>query len=343
MFLKAQLLNHFKHLNPAIERIGAEAYLNVRNFKLEIRFQGRVYSFYPQFMYLDGQGGQHYTPQFRPEVSRFIGWCPYFNKRWDLGVEKLKFKEYAVKNRLQTPEYWVDPEVVVEHVLVKYNLSSFGNGMRGPYRSSKETQLKAREGEYYERFVWGKVVKIWFWDGSPVCCELSDFGSIPGDGKRSVRELVLQQFQKRDQIVMVEAFSDFLVYQGRSLDWVPALDEVQPLDFRYGSKLLFPLEVKDIDLRRDPIPGTDNQLKHIGSTLLRGIPEEIRANTVFTVDAILDKEQKLWILEMNCNPFLHPYVYPPMIESWAKDPNSPTNQVYGIPHGAPVVGAMGVH
>src|SRR6266480_7406537 len=103
---------------------------------------------------------------------------------------------------------------------------------------------------------------------------------------------------------MVEAFSDFLVYQGRSLDWVPALDEVQPLDFRYGSKLLFPLEVKDIDLRRDPIPGTDNQLKHIGSTLLRGIPEEIRANTVFTVDAILDTEQKPCILHMDFHPCL---------------------------------------
>jgi len=57
------------------------------------------------------------------------------------------------------------------------------------------------------------------------------------------------------------------------------------------------------------------QLAEIGAILWRGIPEEIRPATLFTVDGVVDDEQQIWLLEMNCNPVLHPDAYPLMFET----------------------------
>ena len=34
---------------------------------------------------------------------------------------------------------------------------------------------------------------------------------------------------------------------------------------------------------------------------------------VYSIDAIIDTDQRLWILEMNCNPHIHPFLYEPMV------------------------------
>jgi hypothetical protein len=342
-FFKGQLLNHFKQLKPALERVGAEAFLNVSDFTLEVRFRGGAYVFRPQFVRFDARSGPRLVSEFRPDVFRFAGWCPYFGKRWSLAIEKLKFKEYAVKNRLLTPSYWLDPDVDVPDVVVKRNSSARGAGTRGPYRSSKESKLDVRDGEYYEHFVRGRTVKVWFWEGCPVCCELAGYGAVCGDGKRTIRELVLQGSGKRGKKVDVGALREFLAYEGKSLDSRPAMDEIQPVDFKYGSRLSFRSEVSDIDLRRDPIPGAEAQLTKIGSCLFQGIPERLRANTVFTVDAVLDAEQRLWVLAMDSDSFLHPYVYAPMIETWAKDPESSLRQAYELPDEDPARGGVALH
>jgi D-alanine-D-alanine ligase-like ATP-grasp enzyme len=33
------------------------------------------------------------------------------------------------------------------------------------------------------------------------------------------------------------------------------------------------------------------------------------------VDAIVDGEERIWTLEMNSNPAIHPYAYPVMLDS----------------------------
>jgi hypothetical protein len=37
---------------------------------------------------------------------------------------------------------------------------------------------------------------------------------------------------------------------------------------------------------------------------------------------VAEAERRLWILSMNSDPFLHPYLYGPMIASSAEDPES---------------------
>jgi hypothetical protein len=342
-FFKGQLLNHFKQLQPALERIGAEALLNLRSFALEVRFQGRSHAFHPQFVYLDAQGTRRSTSEFRPDVLRFLGWSPYFGKRWALAIEKRKFKEYALNHHLPTPQHWLDADADVPDVVVKRNGTGHGPSTRGPYRSSREVRLDASRGEFYERFIAGNGVKVWFWEGAPVCSEIWQHGSVCGDGKRSIRELVLRQARTRGKKVSLESLRDFVAYQGKSMESVPALDETQPVDFRSGSKLCYRSEVEDVDLRHGTMPDVESQLQQIGSCLLRGIPESLRSHTVFTVDAVLDSDRRLWVLSMNSNPFLHPYIYAPMIETWAKDPEGPLRQVYGGRRDAMADSGVGLH
>jgi hypothetical protein len=48
--------------------------------------------------------------------------------------------------------------------------------------------------------------------------------------------------------------------------------------------------------------------------LWRSIPEPLRPASLYTVDAIADAEERIWLLEMNCNPAVHPDAYPVMFE-----------------------------
>src|SRR5262245_10033181 len=232
--LKGQLLHHFKHLKPALERVGADAFLNVRSFDLEVRLRGAAHVFRPRFMDADERGRRHLSSEFRPNVFRFAGWSPYVGKRWALAIEKLKFKEYAVRNGLPTPPYWTDPGVDVPDVVVKQNPRVHVAGVRGPYRSSRESDLDPGTGEYYERFVRGSFVKAWFWNGRPVCCELADAGVVRGDGKLSIRDLVLRKAGKRARKINPGSFQEILAYEGKSLDSKPAPGELQVVDFKHG-------------------------------------------------------------------------------------------------------------
>jgi len=280
-------------------------------------------------MHLDKQGRRRLASEFRPKAYRFAGWSPYFGKRWTLAIEKLRLKEYALKSDVLTPPWWTDPGADVADVVVKQSFGADGMGVRGPFRSSKEAGLD--EGEYYERFVRGSVVRAWFWNGAPICCEIAEHGAVRGDGEASIRELIAQRAGKRAKKLNLEPVSEFLAYQGKSLDSAPAPGELQPVDFRHGRGLGFLSETHDLDLRKDSIPGAEGRLEEIGACLMRGIPETLRPNTVFTVDAVLDDERRLWLLSMSSDPFLHPYLYGPMIASWAEDPKSSLERATDAP------------
>ncbi|MDB5822416.1 MAG: hypothetical protein JWR21_1120 [Herminiimonas sp.] len=70
-----------------------------------------------------------------------------------------------------------------------------------------------------------------------------------------------------------------------------------------------------VNLRARMPAELEPQLTAIGTALWEGIPAGARQDTLFTVDAILDADNRLWVLEMNSNPFVHPLVYPLVIDS----------------------------
>jgi hypothetical protein len=101
-FYKGDLLNHFKRVEQVLSSLGAEASLNVRTFALEVRRGDARLALRPQFIAFYS-GSKAYTPRFETAVTRFIGWCPYYNKRWELAADKISFKRFAVENGLRTP------------------------------------------------------------------------------------------------------------------------------------------------------------------------------------------------------------------------------------------------
>ena len=53
--------------------------------------------------------------------------------------------------------------------------------------------------------------------------------------------------------------------------------------------------------------------------LVEAIPESIRENTVFSVDGVVDETEDLWCFGMDCNPHIHPDIYPSILESLFAD------------------------
>ena len=41
----------------------------------------------------------------------------------------------------------------------------------------------------------------------------------------------------------------------------------------------------------------------------------MRTHTAFSLDGVVDEEDRIWWLEVNCNPLLHPAVYETMLDA----------------------------
>ncbi|HZR68375.1 MAG TPA: hypothetical protein VFB01_04885 [Burkholderiales bacterium] len=309
---KQNLLNHFKYVQTALERFGAEASVNARDFVLEVRAAGKRYSLCPQFLELR-DGARQYTPRFQPDVHAFAGWYPYFNRRWELSDEKLKFKAYAAANGLATPEHSTDPSADMADVVVKKNVSSFSEGVDGPFRHARIRPLEP--GEYYERFVRGRSAKIYYVEDRPVCLELESPATVIGDGRRTIRQLLATRCRIKQQPIELKKQARYVRFLGRSLDDVLEAGAGQEVDFRYGSIFNLTADMETVDLAKNMIQDLAAQLAAIGERLWTGIPAELRRTAVYTVDAVLDADGKLWLVEMNSNPYLHPWLYPAMFDA----------------------------
>lgn len=314
---KRNPLNHFRALQQVLSRLRADAFVDPRTFVLRLRVGGATRVLYPQFMAFT-EGVTRYITELNADAARFTGWYPYLNRRWPLASQKLLFKEFAVRNSLRTPEFSTDPAARMNDVLVKRSVSSFAGNIQGPFHSSAEHALNTAAGEYFERFVRGRIAKIWYWNDLPVCLEFQRLPFVTGNGRATIRQLLRQRLRRpapERQEKRMRYLVPFLKYEGVTLDSVLESDREQAVDFRYGSRFLDPYYAFDVDLVNSMPPELEAQLRETGEKLWLGIPDPVRADTVFTVDAIVDDENRLWLLEMNSNPFIHPYLYPVMIGS----------------------------
>ncbi|HWU85521.1 MAG TPA: tetratricopeptide repeat protein [Rhodocyclaceae bacterium] len=206
-------------------------------------------------------------------------------------------------------------------VIVKGDFSTFAEGIDGPFHSSAEYTLQ--EGQYFEQFIRGRIAKIWYWNDKPVYAELLQQPCVRGDGNRSIRQLIEIELDRR-QVKRGDLLGDvskMLAYQGLNLGTVPALDERVLADFRYGSVLTQQSDTEELDLTDASSaaalpPGVFETMQRIGALLWQEIPAETRELTAYTVDAILDGAGALHVLEVNCNPFMHPGVYATMLNDW---------------------------
>lgn len=317
MPVKRNLLKHFLLVQDALKHFNGEAYLNAKTFFLELHLGAHSFTMYPQFVvFVDGKT-KRYSATFSPEVVRFAGWRPYVNKMVQEFTDKLQVKKQLINNGFNTPAHLTESNNGMSDVIIKLAVSSFGDTIRGPFKTSAGINLDPQAGEYFEQFIRGQIIKAWFWNGVPICFESEDMPTITGNGIHTIKQLVLGRTAHLE-IKNLRTIEDVLLYQEKSMDTVLADGESILIDFRNASKFAPMNNIKDNLVSTHENRIMTEQLFKIGRFFIDMVPERIRTNFAFTVDAILDENNKLWFLEVNTNPIIHPYLYPYIVESLTK-------------------------
>lgn len=317
---KNSLLHHHMWLRAAIQEAGAEALLSFDTYEAVIRRGAAYWMMYPKFL-AELKGARQYVHTLSPEVFMFAGWLPYRQKNWPAAADKLVFKETARKLDLLVPAHAVAPSPALAEFIVKRPKSSFGAEIRGPYRQSQQPPPELGGEEFFEQFIAGRLLKVWFWNHAPLCIEMDRLPAVVGNGVSTIREMVLNRAQRlrrypqaeREQLL--ESVQAVLRFHGTDLDAVLPKDKKQVVEFRYGSDLMLASDRTLIDVAKGTMPDLVARLNAIGMRLQHAIPSGIRHNTLYTVDAILDDDANVWLLEMNSSPSVHPLAYPAILRS----------------------------
>lgn len=321
MFISTDdLLEHLRWLRVAAQAAGAELIIAGDHLGAFFRRGAEDRFLLPRFVTPTGAGAGH-TAAFFADTPGFAGWLPYPGKRWLTATDRLRFKELARAAGLPTLDAFTAPEKVPEGVVVKRAVSSATARVRGPFRAANEQPVDPEQGEYYEPYLEGDRLRLWFWNGKPICAQLDGPPAVIGDGKSPLRELILHRAsytgprREEEGLALLDAAKVFLRFRGRTLDTVLARGERQTVDLRHGSALRHPSDRHTIDLRGATDLPWMPVVDKTGAVLFDTIPEPIRANTLFTVDAILDPRDQLWLLDMDCDPAVHPLTYPEIVAS----------------------------
>lgn len=344
------LVHHVSVVYRLLQKYGLEAHITMSDFVLHVRGRHRYYRFCPQYLCVEDGGEMRYSPELLQTATGFVGWRPYFNKRWPIGFDKFAFKAYCQKRGLPTPAMWRTPSPEMRDFVVKHSGRSFGQGLHGPFRTydpgNHAAQAVPQLG-YYEAYVPGKIVKAWYWQDRVVSIDVKRPPQVVGDGQRSLRELLTAIVRPNVPRSEWSCYAEVAAYQGLRLEDIPAKGQAVLADFRFGT-YAEPVMVKNQnklqELGDSPL---GRQLREYGPSLWQGIPEDLRDATLFAIDAVLDDKDKVWLLEMNCNPVCHPDAYDPMFETLFGPPDAktpapipaesalPYTPLFVVPPGAP--------
>ena len=318
MTSNTNFISHILAIREWLSSCDGRAYLDFDSLKLEIRANGKCVEFLPQYMFRR-DGKIAYTPRLLPEVREFIGWRHYFNRVWPEAVDKSAFKRLCADSGLLTPKRYSQSAGVSTDVLIKRSRSSFGEGIVGPLTPGAlhASNIALTEGEYIEDFIAGDIAKIWYWNAKPVAIEILPMPSILGDGSSTVDELLRKRILslKTRRPPEWEVWKAVIGYQGLSLESVLPEGQRLMVDYRYQSGLHSAAGHYNNALSSFDNTIVQEQLSVASAVFWNAIPANIRLDTLYTVDAIIDAGRKVWFLEMNCNPIVHVDAYPHMFDS----------------------------
>lgn len=317
--------NHLQHalaMSAWMTAHRVKAAQDPKTLGLEVDHAGKVVQFHPQFD-VETPHGPRFVQNIGPSVVGFVGWFPYLPKAWPAAQSKLTFKAFARQVNLRTPAWTQNTSEAKGLVLVKRDVSTFGAGQRGPFLipagQTSGAPIAIEAGEYIEQFILGQLLKAWYWRDQLAVVEVVDMPSVTGDGKKTVSHL----YEDRCQQAGVRPSAALLKAQG--------VEETDVLNA--GKKLLVDYQIlapssqahfQDFNCR-DRIVGTslEAQLIHAGRLAWSSVPQEQRGIGAFlSLDGVLDTQGRVWFLEMNCNPRLHPAAYAPMLDAIFLSPTS---------------------
>lgn len=311
---KRILLAHFACLHDAVTAAGGTASLDLENFQVKVSIRGETRTVYPQFL-ARNNGKKYYTPVFSNEVQQLIGWRPYAANTAYYFADKMRTKKFVQENGVATPDFSNESNCNLKDVIIKQNVSSFGETIKGPIREASSYQLDEKKQEFFERFTPGWILKIWYWADAPVVFEKQPMPNIVGDGIHTLDELIRIRETKNWVTANREQLRYVLTFYGLSLDTVLPSGQSQLVDFRYGSTLADWFVIEEVRVDGAQNEALVSDLRKIGRLLCDYAPESVANQPVFAVDAILD-DTALWFLEANANPYVHPMLYKHMVSSF---------------------------
>jgi len=310
-------VTHFRAVSDGLARIGGRAICNAETGALDIRARGRRVELFPQFGFSSADGGTGYLRALQDNAEYFVGWRPYPVRFWPLSFDKRAFKAFCRGNNIATPRQWIRPEDIETDVLIKQGVSSFSQGISGPYAPAtlKRAGRALNDGEFFEEFISGEIIKVWYWNAMPVCLEVLPMPRVTGDGTRTLRQLIKLRMSPHAGGDW-EAWRTLAECQGFSLEAVVPNGRQVLIEFRYRSCLRGsqPDDVSSNVLAKCAGTPLMEQLRRSGEVFWRGIPDAVRQDTLFTVDGILDRSGLARFVEINSNPAVHPDAYFPMLE-----------------------------
>jgi hypothetical protein len=309
---KTNLLQHALSIRAWLAQHGGSAQMDLQDFRLHLRCLGREQVLLPQYVGAR-EGKLFYSRDITPYTSGFVGWLPYGMKTWPGAGQKLAFKAGMTEAGIPTPPYWFDLAQVDAGCIFKKSFSSFGYGIRGPYLPAhiRLMRLQLEEGEYAERFMFGRIGRAWYWDGQLAVVEMFEMPTVVGDGASSFEALLRRRIGEMNDLPHQHAQVGRL--QGFEPGDVIARGHRVVADFRYVSSLN-PTVYENSD-RLPELAGSviAAQFAAGGDAAYRLIPPETQPSTMFVLDAIVDADDKVWFLEMNSNSQVHPCIYPAML------------------------------
>jgi hypothetical protein len=314
---KRNFLQHAHAVGAWMRTHGATGGTDVGTLQMQISLKGKSLRFFPQFTCDTDDGGIAFSPQLMDGVNGFVGWYPYQPKAWPAAQNKLAFKQLAARHQLRIPAWSQDIRQVKGAFIVKAERSSLGRGMHGPYRvqegQAPTASLDLSKGEYAEQFIMGRMLKAWYWNDQLLVAELAPMPYVQGNGLSTVEQLLLRKLG--DDQTLPEPLDSLLSMQGLQRQSVLSDNAVAVVDYRYMSPLN-PAFTRDHNVRPQ-IKGNnlEAQLLQAGQWFWNDIPADIRDNTIFSVDGIVDDQGRVWLLEINCNPQIHPAFYSTMLDS----------------------------
>lgn len=312
------ILNSLQHLRAVrrwADTQGVQMHLSARSWSLTLTRGQVVQRLVPRFV-VHRDGRLCYVRAFEEEGS-FAGWHQPDQVGWSLARDKIAFKRHASAMGLRVPSGWNTAQAMANDFVLKRREGSFGAEVHGPYRAASWLFPESLEEDaYYEQFISGRSAKAWCWNGHVAALELIEPPHLVGDGQRSLHLLGAQRGNVGRALPLEKAVN-MLSWQGLTVESVPDNGQKVLLDFKYTT----PFDAPSFE-NRNVWQHQDERIKHqfarAASLLKTCLPVSLHGRGLFTLDAVLDEQDRAWFLEMNSHPMIHPDVYEPMLGTLMK-------------------------
>jgi hypothetical protein len=313
---KRNYLQHALAISCWMQAHQALGGIDPRSLVMEISLNGITRRFFPQFTVEIQGGGMAFTSQIQPGIHGFVGWSPFMPKGWPIAQSKLEFKKFAQRVGLRIPAWTHDPKRVKGVYLIKRDISSLGKGQKGPFVASATPQqhsaLALDSKEYCEQFIMGQLIKAWYWCDQLAVVELVDMPFVVGNGQSSVAQLVQLATGRHSSAPA----SELLAIQALDAQSVPANGQRVCTAYQYMDESNPALYADYNCLERIQGHPLEAQLHQAGQLCWQEVPpEQKEGGGASSLDGIVDNLGRIWFLEANCNPLLHPAFYEPMLNA----------------------------